>query len=150
MNNQLVIVALSAFLLACNNGPQVHDSGAEANATAKSSVEKAEKAEKAATPDLQNNPKVRALETIVKGNAEADARAAFASGNKQFWAYQTRGSRTVPGFSNKDSNSMDSTQYQLAPAMGDVVYGDKHLKLRLQFVEYAKQYNQTLKELLSH
>jgi hypothetical protein len=83
-----------------------------------------------------------ALLWVEKADPVVDAMKSLNSGNIKLWGYNTRLGPKVPGVNASDIEIvLKQHELNLAPAMGDAVYGDNHLKLRTKFVEYAKQYN---------
>jgi hypothetical protein len=93
------------------------------------------------------NPEERysALLWVEQANPVNDALQALKQKDTDLWAYSTRIGPKVPGV---DADSLPTVlqkhQLKLAPAMGDVIYGNDHLELRLKFVKYAQRYNQEI------
>jgi hypothetical protein len=93
------------------------------------------------------NPEERysALLWVEQANPVNDALQALKQKDTDLWAYSTRIGPKVPGV---DADSLPAVlqkhQLKLAPAMGDVIYGNDHLELRLKFVKYAQRYNQEI------
>jgi LAS superfamily LD-carboxypeptidase LdcB len=106
------------------------------------------------TPEVESkqlltryNPEQRysALLWVEQANPVNDAVQALKQKDTDLWAYNTRMGPKVPGV---DTDALavvlKKHQLKLAPAMGDVVYGNEHLELRLKFVKYAQRYNQEI------
>jgi hypothetical protein len=106
------------------------------------------------TPEVESkqlltryNPEQRysALLWVEQANPVNDAVQALKQKDTDLWAYNTRMGPKVPGV---DTDALavvlQKHQLKLAPAMGDVVYGNEHLELRLKFVKYAQRYNQEI------
>ncbi|MFT4811967.1 MAG: hypothetical protein ACI9W3_000494 [Marinoscillum sp.] len=106
------------------------------------------------TPEVESkqlltryNPEERysALLWVEQANPVNDAVQALKKKNTELWAYNTRMGPKVPGV---DADALPAVlqkyQLKLAPAMGDVVYSNDHLELRLKFVKYAQRYNQEI------
>jgi hypothetical protein len=93
------------------------------------------------------NPEERysALLWVEQANPVNDALQALKQKDTDLWAYSTRIGPKVPGV---DADSLPAVlqkhPLKLAPAMGDVIYGNDHLELRLKFVKYAQRYNQEI------
>ena len=89
--------------------------------------------------------KLTPLLWVETANAQADAKTAIENSNTKLWVYRTRIGTKVPGLEDQDTQYLEEKYgFNYAPAMGDIVYGDKHLQLRLKFIEYAKQYNRII------
>jgi hypothetical protein len=82
---------------------------------------------------------------VEQANPVNDAVQALKQNDTELWAYSTRMGPKVPGV---DAEALPAVlqkhPLKLAPAMGDVVYSNHHLKLRLKFVKYAQKYNQEI------
>jgi hypothetical protein len=93
------------------------------------------------------NPEKRysSLLWVEQANPVNDAVQALKQNDTELWAYSTRMGPKVPGV---DADALPAVlqkhPLKLAPAMGDVVYSNHHLKLRLKFVKYAQRYNQEI------
>jgi hypothetical protein len=93
------------------------------------------------------NPEKRysSLLWVEQANPVNDAVQALKQNDTELWAYSTRMGPKVPGV---DAEALPAVlqkhPLKLAPAMGDVVYSNHHLKLRLKFVKYAQRYNQEI------
>jgi hypothetical protein len=93
------------------------------------------------------NPEKRysSLLWVEQANPVNDAVKALKQNDTELWAYSTRMGPKVPGV---DADALPAVlqkhPLKLAPAMGDVVYSNHHLKLRLKFVKYAQRYNQEI------
>lgn len=90
------------------------------------------------------NPKERyaALLWVETADPIQDAQNAIKQGNTQLWGYRSRIGTKLPGVADsKVDELMLEHGVKYASAMGDTVHGDTHLKLRLQFIDYAKTYN---------
>jgi hypothetical protein len=93
--------------------------------------------------DIENQ-----LQAIVLGNPHIDAADAIKSGTPYLWAYSSRSGKIIPGIPNQSDDLVKKVKSRTAPGMGDVIYSDKHQKLRRQFVEYATIYNQSILQAL--
>jgi len=70
-----------------------------------------------------------------------DAKKALKAGRKVLKVfYAGRGGVVIPAFESKPKNCLQEP----IEGMGDVIYGDSHLKYRKVMRRYAKQYNQTM------
>ena len=78
---------------------------------------------------------------VESANPVSDAAKALKKGDAKLWAYNTRTGLKIPGIDDVNSANFQQHQLKMAPAMGDVVHGSKHLELQLKFINYAKQYN---------
>lgn len=79
---------------------------------------------------------------VEQANPVSDAILALNLGDTKLWAYNTRMGPKIPGVDdNAVADTLRKHSLKFAPAMGDIVYSNNHLKLRLKFIEYAKQYN---------
>jgi hypothetical protein len=93
------------------------------------------------------NPEERysSLLWVEQANPVNDAVQALKKNDIELWAYNTRMGPNVPGV---DADALPAIlqkhSLKLAPAMGDVVYGNDHLDLRLKFLKYAQRYNQEI------
>jgi hypothetical protein len=93
------------------------------------------------------NPEERysSLLWVEQANPVNDAVQALKQNDTELWAYSTRIGPKVPGV---DADALPAVlqkhTLKLAPAMGDVVYSNDHLELRLKFVKYAQRYNQEI------
>jgi|GEM_PF-4855295 len=85
------------------------------------------------------------LEKIASGDAISNARSAVAANDWRLWAYHDRAGLKVPGV----IAHREDYPVKIAPAMGDVIYNDRHLQAHLQFLDYAKRYNQEVLSLQS-
>ena len=111
-------------------------------------------AENSVTTDISNieSPKKLAIYDPVERYSElfwveqanpiSDALLALKKEDTQLWGYNTRMGPKIPGIDDDAvPDILRKHSLKIAPAMGDIVYSDKHLKLRLKFINYAKQYN---------
>jgi hypothetical protein len=93
------------------------------------------------------NPEERysSLLWVEHANPVSDAVQALKQNDTELWAYNTRTGPKVPGVDvDALPDVLQKHQLKLAPAMGDVVYGNDHLELRLKFIKYAQRYNQEI------
>ncbi|CCK78009.1 MAG: hypothetical protein KBT75_17500 [Oleispira antarctica] len=81
---------------------------------------------------------------VERANPVSDASKALEKGDTQLWAYNTRKGPKIPGIDGAISDVLQNYQLRMAPAMGDVVYGNEHLELQLKFIKYAQRYNQEI------
>lgn len=84
---------------------------------------------------------------VEQANPVNDALLAISQGDTKLWGYNTRAGTKTPGTDNVTPEILSKYRLKIAPAMGDIIYSNKHLKLRLKFIHYATQYN---KEILKH
>lgn len=113
--------------------------------TSPESYEKQAALEKKPSVAIRGEAKVvQDLRHIIKGDPVADAKKAMKSGNHSVWVVSNRASRVFPGLDNIDEERLQKLSVQSAPGMGDTVYGNEHIKLREQFIEYAAKYNQII------
>jgi hypothetical protein len=82
---------------------------------------------------------------VEKADPSVDALKAIKQGDDFLWAYRTRVGSKIPGI-DEDSLVLIREKYKLklAPAMGDVGHGSRHLELQLKFIDYAKEYNRII------
>lgn len=97
------------------------------------------------TKTQRSNAEVEnALQAIVLDDPRLDAANAIKSGTAYLWAYNSRSGKIIPGTENQSEHLLKDLKTRTAPGMGDVIYSDKHQKLRKQFIEYATIYNQSI------
>ena len=87
---------------------------------------------------------VQDLRKIVESDPIVDAKQALSEGNKSLWVVSNRAKRVLPGLENISEIEQKLLTLQAAPGMGDTIYGNEHIQLRRQFLEYAAKYNQTI------
>lgn len=94
-------------------------------------------------PTAADSDSFLGLASFTQREALVDADAAFAAGDKRYWAYHDRAGLQVPGM----SVSGEAPLHRLAPEMGDTIISDQHHIERQQFLRYAERYNQRLQTL---
>ncbi len=83
------------------------------------------------------------LIAIQQRNPVRDAHNLASQGNKYLWAYQSGrgGSTKAPGLTRQQLTNLRGCSLVQLKGMGDVIYGDNHLKYRVAARNYAKQFN---------
>lgn len=142
MKIQIIPLFIALSVSACSNTMLITDNMAQEQvALAEASKVKNQQ------PLLSYAPVERYSELlwVEQANPVSDALQALKQKDTKLWAYNTRIGPKIPGVDD-DAVSTILQRYKLkmAAAMGDVVYGNEHLELRLKFIKYAKQYNQEI------
>ena len=87
---------------------------------------------------------IEALAWLERANPEADVEQALSRHDKRLWVFARRGAR-IPGVdSEQESFYRGECGVKQLPGSGDVVYGDRHLKLLQQLQRYAETYNRLM------
>ncbi len=83
----------------------------------------------------------RLLSELQRRNAAQDARQRIAKGEHFVLGYQSgRGGLKIPGLKPEQNRC----QVQQLSGMGDMLYGDNHLRYRVALRHYANQFNQVM------
>lgn len=85
------------------------------------------------------------LLALKKRDPVLDAQSIIASGKIHLLAYQSGrgGIHKAPGLSDAQA-SHAKCKFKLLDGMGDVIYGENHLKYRIAIRRYAQRYNQVI------
>lgn len=126
----------SSMLVACCSSSSLPDIQATAPGEQPSASEKR---------IVRGNPVMEAeMRALLAGNPIEDAKRAVKEGDMRLWAYHQRSGKIIPGVSEIMGRAELT---KTAPGMGDVIFGNAHLNLRKQLIEYMRQYNQGIIEL---
>jgi ribosomal protein L35AE/L33A len=81
------------------------------------------------------------LVSLQQRNAIQEARAAISRGDYYVMGYNTgRGGQVIPGVVVRQNRC----RVQLMDGMGDMIYGDNHMKYRIAAKRFANQFNQQM------
>ena len=136
INSHTIIGFLSTMLLlqACNAGP---DTPRPVTQTPQSTV----------SPQASSNTAARdgeyigKLQNLLQRNPEMEAQQAMARGERILMGYYAgRAGLKFPGLSPEQQSNQTCTLKTL-DGLGDVIYGNDHLKYRVELRKFAGRYN---------
>ena len=135
--NCLLVVVLSTSLSACVAPP-------EKTKKKSGGLSAMVDAEHASTESIKNRREQQyqqMLANLQQRNAVQEARSAIAQGNYYVMGYYVgRGGLTIPGINVRQNRC----RVQQLDGMGDVIYGDSHMKYRIAAKRFANQFNQVM------
>ena len=126
----------TAFLLqACNAGPN----------TPRPTTAKPTSSIQPINVSARDSEYIRMLEALNQRNPEEEAQQAMANGNRSVMGYYAgRAGLKIPGF-NVQEQSMQTCTLTTLDGLGDVIYGENHLKYRVALRRFAQRYNIAMK-----
>ena len=85
------------------------------------------------------------LEALNQRNPAAEAQQAITRGDKAVMGYYAgRAGLKIPGFDYQEQ-SANTCSLKTLDGLGDVIYGENHLKYRVALRNFARQYNIAIK-----
>ena len=130
---------LNVLLIGCNAGPDTPKPTKQTTTRAGTSYIKT--ANSASTKDQQYVEQLRLLE---RRNPQLEAQQAIASGKPGMIGYYSgRAGLKAPGVTAKQQ-AQQRCKVDTIDGLGDVIYGENHLKYRIAMRNFIKSYNSTM------
>jgi len=125
---------LAAFLLqACNAGPEATRPSAPASSANLSAADNHISAE--------DQKYAKALQALSMRDPQQEAQQALANGERVLLGYYSgRAGLKTPGLS-ADQQTSQRCKINTVDGLGDVIYGENHLKYRIAMRNFAKAFN---------
>jgi len=133
----LLLALLSAMVSACAATPNQP----EKKSSFLMDAARKEHASTQATKQREEQQFAQMLARLKQRNAIQEARATISRGNYYVMGYNTgRGGMVIPGI----VVSQNRCRVQLMDGMGDMIFGDNHMKYRIAAKRFANQFNQVM------
>ena len=90
---------------------------------------------------------INLLQELSRRNPEVEAQQAIAAGDRSVMAYYAgRAGLKIPGF-NGEEQAAQSCSLKTLDGLGDVIYGENHLKYRVALRNFARSFNTAMKPI---
>ena len=132
----MLIAGLCSLMTACVAAPEKPEKGSTMRDLAKKENASAE-----AIKQRQEQQYAQLLENLQRRSSTQEARNAIARRDYYMMAYYAgRGGLKIPGVNSNQTRC----RIQQLDGMGDMIYGDNHMKYRLAMRDFASQFNRIM------